>query len=102
LVFGKSNYTTKIFGFRTFGRVYGAIICSSGVVNFAQYGLDYLTHIQFKGNPVPVNILFTASSLVVGVPLVTFVYIAGKRLQEQESTEPEIERRRLISEDEER
>ncbi|KAF7587211.1 hypothetical protein BBP40_007548 [Aspergillus hancockii] len=39
-----SDYATKVFGFATFGRVYGTIICFSGIVNFSQYGLDYLTH----------------------------------------------------------
>lgn len=97
-----SDYTTKVFGFRTFGRVYGCIICFSGLVNFAQYVLDYLTHIQFKGNPGPVNVFFAASSLLVGAPLVAFVYIAGKRLQEQEGAELESEWQRLIPGDEER
>ncbi|KAL8968905.1 MAG: hypothetical protein Q9183_002250, partial [Haloplaca sp. 2 TL-2023] len=31
-----SDYAAKVFGFHTFGRVYGLIICLAGILNFAQ------------------------------------------------------------------
>ncbi|KAL3264956.1 hypothetical protein ABHI18_000233 [Aspergillus niger] len=95
-----SDYATKVFGFATFGRVYGTIICVSGMVNFAQYGLDALTHGPFDGNPIPINSFFAVAGFVVGTALVLFVYVAGRRLRarEQELEEDE-ERQRLIREE---
>lgn len=68
-----SDYAAKVFGFLTFGKVYGLIICLAGVGNFAQAGLDALTLKVFDGNPVPVNIVMTALVFLVGVALVGFV-----------------------------
>ncbi|KAL9577561.1 MAG: hypothetical protein Q9212_006291, partial [Teloschistes hypoglaucus] len=31
-----SDYAAKVFGFHTFGRVYGTIICLAGILNFSQ------------------------------------------------------------------
>ncbi|RAK96983.1 putative MFS transporter [Aspergillus ibericus CBS 121593] len=97
-----SDYATKVFGFATFGRVYGTIICFSGLVNFSQYGLDALTHGPFGGNPLPINIFFAGAGFVVGTALVSFVYVAGQRMRarEQEMEEDE-ERQRLILEGDE-
>ncbi|PYH91378.1 MFS transporter [Aspergillus ellipticus CBS 707.79] len=95
-----SDYATKVFGFATFGRVYGTIICFSGLVNFSQYGLDELTHGPFNGNPIPINVLFACTGFVVGAALVSFVYIASRRMKKrvQEMREDE-ERQRLIPEE---
>ncbi|KAL3424860.1 Protein FMP42-like protein 1 [Phlyctema vagabunda] len=68
-----SDYSAKVFGFRTFGTVYGLIICLAGLFNFSQSGLDALLHKVFEGNPVPVNLILLGSALVVGLTLVTFV-----------------------------
>ncbi|GMG15576.1 unnamed protein product [Aspergillus oryzae] len=95
-----SDYATKVFGFGTFGRVYRTIICFSGLVNFAQYLLDYLTHGPFHGNPIPINIFLATAGLIVGAALVAFVYIAEKRWRE-EKAEYDEERQRLIPEEEE-
>ncbi|KAI9044296.1 putative MFS transporter [Aspergillus affinis] len=97
-----SDYTTKVFGFATFGRVYGTIICLSGLVNFSQYGLDSLTHGPLQGNPIPINIFFACAGFVIGIALVGYVYIAGRRLSEKEQEEAEDEEReRLIREEDE-
>jgi phosphatidylserine synthase len=74
-----------VFGFATFGRVYGAIICISGLVNFSQYGLDALTQGVFDGNPTPINISFAISGFVVGSVLVVFVRTHAKMMREKES-----------------
>ncbi|KAB8227631.1 hypothetical protein ETB97_008438 [Aspergillus alliaceus] len=96
-----SDYATKVFGFATFGRVYGTIICFSGFVNFAQYGLDYLTHGPFRGNPIPINASLATAGLIIGVALVTFVYVAERRWREEKQAECDEERQRLIPEEDE-
>ncbi|KAE8379003.1 major facilitator superfamily domain-containing protein [Aspergillus bertholletiae] len=96
-----SDYATKVFGFGTFGRVYGTIICVSGLVNFAQYLLDYLTHNPFHGNPIPINIFLATAGLIVGAALITFVYIAERRWRDEKQPGCHEERQRLIPEEEE-
>ncbi|KAI0175672.1 MFS general substrate transporter [Hypoxylon sp. FL1284] len=76
-----SDYSAKVFGFRTFGTVYGAVICLSGLLNFSQSGLDFLFHRVFRGDPVPVNLILLALGLVVGVALVAFVAVQGRALR---------------------
>lgn len=68
-----SDYAAKVFGFRTFGTVYGTIICLSGLFNFSQSGLDYLFHQTFRGDPIPVNLMLMSAGLVIGVALVSYV-----------------------------
>ncbi|TKA81078.1 hypothetical protein B0A55_02532 [Friedmanniomyces simplex] len=68
-----SDYSAKVFGFATFGQVYGLIICLAGLFNFVQQGLDALTHGVFWGDPVPVNVGLLGTALAVGVLLVGFV-----------------------------
>lgn len=68
-----SDYSAKVFGFRTFGTVYGLIICLAGLLNFSQSGLDALLHKVFNGNPVPINGMLMGSALVVGIILCIFV-----------------------------
>ncbi|TVY82997.1 Protein FMP42 [Lachnellula suecica] len=72
-----SDYATKVFGFATFGRVYGTIICLSGIVNFSQSGIDALTLGPLHGNPTPINVVLAAVGFVVGSVLVLFVWAKG-------------------------
>lgn len=92
-----SDYTAKVFGFHTFGKVYGLIICLAGMFNFAQSALDALTHKVFGGNPIPVNVILLSAAFVVGSVLVGFVgyqsrHMARERLEEEaeEATEATI------------
>ena len=90
-----SDYTTKVFGFATFGRVYGTIICISGLTNFSQYGLDRLTHGPFHDDPTMINAILTISGFIVGSALVVFVRIKSegvrrKQLEEDAEDEREI------------
>ncbi|KAF2194441.1 MFS transporter-like protein Fmp42 [Zopfia rhizophila CBS 207.26] len=78
-----SDYATKVFGFATFGRVYGTIICFSGLVNLSQTGIDALTKGPFHGNPIPVNVSLAVAGFVIGTALVTFVGIQGHRMQKK-------------------
>ncbi|KAI1437991.1 FMP42 protein [Xylaria sp. CBS 124048] len=68
-----SDYCAKVFGFRTFGTVYGTIICIAGLFNFAQSGLDYLFHNTSNGDPRPVNTVLIALGLFAGILLVAFM-----------------------------
>ncbi|KAI1504365.1 major facilitator superfamily domain-containing protein [Biscogniauxia marginata] len=78
-----SDYSAKVFGFRTFGTVYGTIICLSGLLNFSQSGLDFLFHETFRGNPVPVNIMLLSLGLVIGICLVGYVGIQARLLRKK-------------------
>lgn len=74
-----SDYSAKVFGFRTFGTVYGLIICLSGVFNFSQSGLDVLFHKTFNNNPIPVDLILLGLGLVIGTALVVFIAIQSRR-----------------------
>ncbi|PWY78085.1 MFS transporter Fmp42 [Aspergillus sclerotioniger CBS 115572] len=74
-----SDYAAKVFGFQTFGKVYGLIICLAGFGNFAQAGLDALTFRVFDRNPTPINAFLTGTTFLVGVVMVVYVFWeAGK------------------------
>ncbi|PYH91103.1 MFS general substrate transporter [Aspergillus ellipticus CBS 707.79] len=75
-----SDYAAKVFGFQTFGKVYGLIICLAGLGNFAQAGLDALTFRVFDRDPVPINALMTATTFVIGVILVVYVSWQAARM----------------------
>ncbi|KAK4128782.1 MFS general substrate transporter [Parathielavia appendiculata] len=68
-----SDYCGKVFGFETFGTVYGTVICVSGVLNLLQSGLDWLFETKFDGNPMAVNIGLLLLGLGIGAVLVGFV-----------------------------
>lgn len=82
-----SDYATKVFGFATFGRIYGTIICGSGMVNFLQSGLDALTLDTLHGDPVPVNITLTVGGAFVGVALTAYVAVQGRRFRRRQMEE---------------
>ena len=90
-----SDYSAKVFGFHTFGKVYGLIICISGLMNLSQSGLDALRHHVFADDPVPVNVILLALALLVGTALVLFVHKRSNGAQrdvlehEAEDAEPE-------------
>ncbi|USW48940.1 Putative major facilitator superfamily, MFS transporter superfamily [Septoria linicola] len=88
-----SDYSAKVFGFETFGKVYGLIICLAGLSNFTQAALDALTHKTFGNDPRPVNALLLCLALGVGVVLVGFVWrksvTMGKESVKEEAEEAE-------------
>ncbi|ODV93271.1 hypothetical protein PACTADRAFT_35899 [Pachysolen tannophilus NRRL Y-2460] len=83
-----SDYCSKVFGFHTFGTIYGSIICFCGFTNLLQTLLDHITHFTFKMNPIPVNIALTAITGVAGFSLIAFII----------SQEREIIKRQMILE----
>lgn len=92
-----SDYATKVFGFATFGQVYGMIICLSGLVNMSQVGLNSLTLITFHGDPTPVNIILGVLGLLVGGILVVYV---KRKVGDVGTENSDLERRPLLSVDE--
>ena len=78
-----SDYAAKVFGFRTFGTVYGFIICLAGLFNFSQSGLDALCHKVFNNNPVPVNLILLGAALLVGGSLCIFVGVSAYKIQRE-------------------
>ncbi|KAI1432126.1 amino acid transporter [Xylaria sp. CBS 124048] len=76
------DYTTKVFGFATFGRLYGAITCLSGVFTFSQYGLDALVHGPFGGDPTPINAALAMAGTSIGLFLTIYVAVKSKSYQE--------------------
>ncbi|KAI0908920.1 major facilitator superfamily domain-containing protein [Ustulina deusta] len=76
-----SDYSAKVFGFQTFGTVYGTIICLAGLFNFSQSGLDYLFHDTFHGDPTPVNLILLSMGLAAGICLVGFVALKARWLR---------------------
>lgn len=76
-----SDYTAKVFGFKTFGKVYGLVICLAGLFNFSQAGLDALTFKVFKKDPRPVNMGLLVAAVAVGVALVLYVWRAGRKIK---------------------
>ncbi|KAJ9621903.1 hypothetical protein H2203_006783 [Taxawa tesnikishii (nom. ined.)] len=90
-------YANIFFGFATFGKVYGLIICLAGLCNFSQAGLDALTHRTFGNDPVPVNALLLGTAAVVGVALVGYVWRQSRGMErERLETEAEAAREVLI------
>ncbi|EJU05335.1 MFS general substrate transporter [Dacryopinax primogenitus] len=82
-----SDYAAKVFGFETFGIVYGLIICTSGLFNLVQSVLDYATIHVHQGNPIPVNIGLLISGLVIGSIFVAFVEDQVNRIKRSKARE---------------
>lgn len=78
-----SDYAAKVFGFATFGRVYGTIICFSGLINLCQTGINALTKGHFHGNPIPVNVFLAIAGFFIGTALVIYVSIQTHRMRKK-------------------
>lgn len=69
-----SDITSKVFGFNTFGTVYGLMICICGICNIGQRWLDELTHTTFNMNPTPVNIMLLIATMISCFSMLGYVY----------------------------
>jgi hypothetical protein len=96
----RSDYSTKVFGFASFGRIYGTIVCLAGLSNFTQPGLDALRHDAFHDNPTPINIALGTSGALVGLILSLYTEIRGRRfLREKTEAEEANEAQHLLGRD---
>lgn len=98
------DYATKVFGFATFGRIYGVLVCISGLLSFGQSGLDALTLGPLGGNPLPVNIVMAGSGTVLGTALAIYLWVqvnASPEVVEEVKDLAALERMPLIGEEEE-
>lgn len=77
------DYATKVFGFATFGRIYGAITCLSGLFNFSQSALDALTHGPLDGNPTPINFAMAVLGTLCGLLLTGWVMYKGREYDQE-------------------
>lgn len=68
-----SDYCSKVFGFETFGTVYGLLMTLAGLCNLAQNKLDYWTHFVFNKNPIPINLILTLMTVVSGISLLVYI-----------------------------
>ncbi|KAH7406411.1 major facilitator superfamily domain-containing protein [Phaeosphaeria sp. MPI-PUGE-AT-0046c] len=91
-----SDYSAKVFGFATFGKVYGLIICLAGLLNFSQTALDAATHKTFHNNPVPINVILLGLALLVGVALVAFVWRKSHKILRENIEEQAEEAREVL------
>lgn len=73
-----SDYAAKVFGFTTFGTVYGTIICLSGLAIFSQSALQALVHTIFEEDPGPMNLWLAGIGLCIGLVLVMYVDMRGR------------------------
>lgn len=76
-----SDYAAKVFGFATFGRVYGMIICISGLINLTQPLIDAANHDIFHDNPIPINVVLSSLGFILGVALVVYVWSEGRKFE---------------------
>ena len=74
-----SDYCAKVFGFVTFGTVYGSIMTIAGIFNLLQSVLDKLTHTKFEMNPIPLNILLLGFTVVIGTVTCIYIVVQTKR-----------------------
>lgn len=98
---GSRDYATKVFGFATFGRIYGTVICVSGVGQLIQPALDALTHGLLENDPVPANMVFGVVGITISAALTLYVYVKTRENEEREEEEGESEeeRRALLNGD---
>ncbi|SCV05880.1 LANO_0H17216g1_1 [Lachancea nothofagi CBS 11611] len=78
-----SDYCAKVFGFDTFGTVYGLLMCLSGIFNLGQSVLDRSTHTTFNMNPTPINSILVAVTAVTSTTLIVYVYKESKAREER-------------------
>ena len=76
-----SDYAAKVFGFQTFGKAYGLIICLAGLGNFSQSALDAARVKWSDGDPIPVNVLLLGLGAVLGAALWAYVWWKSKSLR---------------------
>lgn len=75
-----SDYCAKVFGFNTFGQVYGLMMCISGFFNYFQTAFDYFTKQHYNNNPTPVNVMLVSCTVIFGTALITYILKETKHI----------------------
>ncbi|EJS44178.1 fmp42p [Saccharomyces arboricola H-6] len=68
-----SDYSSKVFGFETFGTVYGLLSCICGIFNMSQNLLDRWTHTTFNMNPFPINLTLVIFTVLFSVIITLYI-----------------------------
>lgn len=76
-----SDFAGKVFGYHTFGKVYGAMILTAGILNLSQTGLDALTQKKLGRDPLPVNLFLLFLVVIFGSILVAYVSYQSKHMK---------------------
>lgn len=76
-----SDYSAKVFGFNTFGQVYGLLMCISGVFNYTQSYLDMYTKKYQHNNPTAVNLFLITNTIIWGAALISFILMESKNIE---------------------
>ncbi|ODV89444.1 hypothetical protein CANCADRAFT_28200 [Tortispora caseinolytica NRRL Y-17796] len=76
-----SDTTAKVFGFETFGTIYGLIFSFAGLFNFVQTGLDRLTLNVFNHDPRPVNCALLGLVILFGGALMIHIKTQSIKLR---------------------
>jgi hypothetical protein len=86
-----SDYSAKVFGFSTFGQVYGLLMCISGIFNYTQSYFDLYTKKYQNNNPTPVNIFLISLTVIFGSTLIAYILKESRNI-ERKKMESEAER----------
>jgi hypothetical protein len=69
-----SDLTAKVFGFGSFGKIYGLLMTLSGAVGLALTPMDILTKHFYHGDYTPINIFLLVAGVVTNVALIGRIY----------------------------
>ncbi|CAD6503951.1 BgTH12-05694 [Blumeria graminis f. sp. triticale] len=83
-----SDFAAKVFGFKTFGTVYGLSISIAGLFNFTANWLDAIRHSVFHEDPLPINLLLLVVSLTVGAATCIFVGCQSRKMRDIRDNSP--------------
>eukprot|EP00123_Amoebidium_parasiticum_P008412 comp18785_c0_seq1/m.20692 comp18785_c0_seq1/g.20692 ORF comp18785_c0_seq1/g.20692 comp18785_c0_seq1/m.20692 type:complete len:447 (-) comp18785_c0_seq1:292-1632(-) len=79
---GVADYCGRMFGYKTFGRTYAAIMCTAGCANVISYGLDYVAKNALDGKYFWPNMALTLLSPLTFV-LPSFLMKKNRNIQRQ-------------------
>lgn len=73
-----SDYAAKVFGYDTFGTVYGTIMSISGICNIFSQVMVKMTHDKFDLDPRPINAFLLISGTVAGLSMFAYIKLKEK------------------------
>ncbi|KUJ17657.1 uncharacterized protein LY89DRAFT_747353, partial [Mollisia scopiformis] len=68
------DYIKCVFGLATMGTIFGSFLFVSGIVGLIQGPLEDLTAVHFENNPLPINMVMTSLTLLLGISLTLFIF----------------------------